>query len=183
EMRSISAGRPFPEVLDAVINQFFGDFRSKASQDQAEIDQLILKVRAAQHGLRNFLDAIMLSKELDDYDEKSDQITLSTLHAAKGLEFPIVYILGCEENFLPYRKESEALNLDEERRLMYVGMTRAKEKLILTHSRNRFLFGRRFRNRPSQFVQDIQYSLKQIAEGENTGNQRTLARKRQMNLF
>jgi superfamily I DNA/RNA helicase len=184
QLRSSCAGKPLSEVLDTVINQFSGEFRSEASQNQATgIDQLILKVRAAQHGLSTFLDTIVLSRELDDYDDKSDKVTLSTLHAAKGLEFSVVYILGCEENILPYRKESEVLDLEEERRLFYVGMTRAKEKLTLTNARNRFLFGQRVRNRPCQFVRDIQHTLKQVNEQQNKGKERNLAQKRQMSLF
>jgi superfamily I DNA/RNA helicase len=85
-----------------------------------------------------------------------------TLHASKGLEFPVVFIVGCEETLIPYQREGKACDLEEERRLFYVGMTRAREKLILTHAKTRFLFGQRAKNPPSRFLNDIETALKEV---------------------
>jgi DNA helicase-2/ATP-dependent DNA helicase PcrA len=84
-----------------------------------------------------------------------------TLHAAKGLEFPVVFIVGCEESLLPYQREDKPFDLAEERRLFYVGMTRAQHKLILTHAKTRFLFGQRQENAPSRFLNEIEEALKE----------------------
>jgi DNA helicase-2/ATP-dependent DNA helicase PcrA len=87
-----------------------------------------------------------------------------TLHAAKGLEFPVVFIIGCEEGLLPYRRENKPFDIEEERRLFYVGMTRAQEKLVLTRAESRFLFGEKRRNAPSRFLSDIETALKEFKE-------------------
>ena len=123
----------------------------------------------------------MLQKETDEYDPRAGRVTLMTLHASKGLEFPVVFITGCEENLIPYKRENKPFDLEEERRLFYVGMTRAKEKLILTHAKTRFLFGKTYKNHTSRFLYDIETALKESkmskllkqkkekAEEENTG--------------
>ncbi|MCB0198231.1 MAG: ATP-binding domain-containing protein, partial [Anaerolineae bacterium] len=79
-----------------------------------------------------------------------------------GLEFPVVFIVGCEEGLLPYHRSDELPDIDEERRLFYVGMTRAQQRLILTHAKSRFLFGQEMTNPPSQFVDDIEQALKEL---------------------
>jgi len=91
-----------------------------------------------------------------------------TLHAAKGLEFPVVFIVGCEGNLLPYQRENKPFDLEEERRLFYVGMTRAQQKLILAHAKSRFLFGQQQANEQSRFVNDIENALMEIKKAETT---------------
>ena len=109
-----------------------------------------------------FLEQITLQKETDIFDPKAEKVSLMTLHAAKGLEFPVVFIAGCEEGLIPYRRgEGSPDNLEEERRLFYVGMTRAKQRLSLLHTKSRFLFGERNSNRPSRFLNDIEAALKE----------------------
>ena len=85
-----------------------------------------------------------------------------TLHAAKGLEFPVVFMVGCEESLLPYQRAGKSTDFEEERRLFYVGMTRAQKKLVLTHAKTRFLFGQHMENETSRFVNDIEHSLKEM---------------------
>jgi DNA helicase-2/ATP-dependent DNA helicase PcrA len=88
-----------------------------------------------------------------------------TLHAAKGLEFPVVFIAGCEEGLLPYVRNSDDLpDIEEERRLFYVGMTRAREKLILSHARRRTLFGKQQEHPPSRFVGEIAAALLEMRQ-------------------
>jgi len=108
------------------------------------------------------LEKIVLQKETDDYEPAAEKVTLMTLHAAKGLEFPVVFIAGCEEGLIPYHRSDQAIeNLEEERRLFYVGMTRAKHQLILLRANSRFLFGKRKSTRPSRFLNDIEQALKE----------------------
>jgi DNA helicase-2/ATP-dependent DNA helicase PcrA len=123
-----------------------------------------LRRRAIPFGnrLTDFLETMALQKETDFYDARADRVTLMTLHAAKGLEFPVVFMVGCEEGLLPYQREDKPFDVEEERRLFYVGMTRARHKLVLTYARTRFLFGQKVKNSPSRFVTDIEDTLKEI---------------------
>ena len=105
-----------------------------------------------------------LQSETDAYDPRADRVTLMSLHASKGLEFPVVFIVGCEEGLLPYERKGEAVDVEEERRLFYVGLTRAGRKLVLTHARKRVLFGQFMENPPSRFVGDIEAALKEVQE-------------------
>ena len=106
--------------------------------------------------LAGFLDEVALYTDLDNYDQSADCVTLMTMHAAKGLEFPTVFIIGCEEGIFPgLRCIGEPDEMEEERRLCYVALTRAREHLILTCARQRMLFGRTTANRVSRFVEEI----------------------------
>ncbi len=114
-------------------------------------------------GVEKFLEEIALLQDLDKTQEqdsspeaKQGKITLMTMHASKGLEFPVVFILGMEEGLFPHaRTMFNPMELEEERRLCYVAMTRAKEKLILTFAKVRNIFGARERNLPSRFINEI----------------------------
>jgi len=128
------------------------------------IMKLVAKSMPHDNQLGEFLQEISLQTEGDLYDPRADRVSLSTIHAAKGLEFPVVFITGCEENLLPYSREGKATDVEEERRLFYVGMTRAQEKLILTHAWRRFLFGETLYNQPSKYLNDIEASLKKVRE-------------------
>jgi DNA helicase-2/ATP-dependent DNA helicase PcrA len=103
-----------------------------------------------------FLEKVSLVSDIDELDEKADAVTLITLHQAKGLEFPAVFIVGLEEGILPHRKSfDDPEQMEEERRLCYVGITRAKKRLYLLRSYRRSLFGGSTANPPSRFLQDI----------------------------
>src|SRR6185437_15258159 len=94
--------------------------------------------------------------DLDSADMSSDAVTLMTLHAAKGLEFPVVFMSGMEESLFPHsRALYDQTEMEEERRLCYVGMTRAKEELYLTHASSRLLYGGVHHNPPSRFLSEI----------------------------
>ncbi len=112
--------------------------------------------REPEPTLAGFLERITLVSDIDSMDDKSDVVTLMTLHSAKGLEFPIVFMVGVEEGLLPHQRAfaSEA-ELEEERRLCYVGLTRAKEKVYLTYARSRRLFGNVDDRMPSRFIEEI----------------------------
>lgn len=125
---------------------------------------MIQRARPFANRRREFLEQALLEREVDSYDPRADRVTLMTLHAAKGLEFPVIFIAGCEEGLLPYARGSETPDIEEERRLFYVGMTRAREKLILSHARRRTLFGRRLENSPSRFVGEIEAALLELRQ-------------------
>jgi len=105
----------------------------------------------------------MLGSGADGYDRRSERVTLMTLHAAKGLEFACVFIAGCEQGLLPYSLfEATAADPEEERRLFYVGMTRAKRYLFLSHATKRRLFGREYRLARSPFLDPIEEGLLEL---------------------
>ena len=107
--------------------------------------------------LEGYLEEIALISDIDSYNEDSDQVVLMTIHSAKGLEFPYVFLVGMEEGVFPSEmsKYSEA-DLEEERRLAYVGITRAKKELYLSNSVSRMLYGQTRRNEPSRFLREIE---------------------------
>ena len=115
--------------------------------------------------LAAFLDQISLVSDIDEVKEEGSSVTLMTLHTAKGLEFPVVFIAGVEEDLLPhYRAQGEPVEMEEERRLCYVGMTRAKENLFLTMARRRRLFGQYDNAFPSRFLQELSSENVQMHE-------------------
>ena len=110
----------------------------------------------AENGLAEFLEGITLSSDLDNMEETEDTVTLMTLHSAKGLEFPVVFLVGMEEGIFPgYKSIGEQKELEEERRLCYVGITRAKEHLYLTCAKQRTVFGSTSCNKVSRFLKEI----------------------------
>ena len=111
-------------------------------------------------GLTAFLESVSLVSDTDNMDEKADAMTLITLHQAKGLEFPVVFIVGMEEGVLPHiRSMDSAAQMEEERRLCYVGVTRAKERLYLTRAFRRGFRGSSEPSEPSRFLSDIPKKL------------------------
>ena len=117
----------------------------------------------AENSLAEFLESITLSSDIDGMEDKEDSVTLMTLHSAKGLEFPVVFLVGMEEGLFPsYRSIGEQRELEEERRLCYVGITRAKEYLFLTCAKQRTIFGSTSLNKISRFLEEIP---KELLEG------------------
>ena len=131
-----------------------------------------------ENGLREFLEGITLSSDIDELEESDDYVTLMTLHSAKGLEFPVVFLVGMEEGIFPgYKSISEPRELEEERRLCYVGITRAKEHLYLTCSKQRTIFGSTSYNQTSRFLKEIPEELLdgyEEAFGDTTNKERML---------
>jgi len=171
--------KPVAQLVEQVAAFVAGQPGEPLSDADAErLRQLARRAVPFENRLSDFLEATALQSETDAYDSRADRVTLMTLHAAKGLEFPVVFIVGCEEGLLPYvrvaRSEtlradpqdeaghSNVMDLEEERRLFYVGLTRAGQKLILTHARTRFLFGQRMENPASRFVSDIEDAFKEV---------------------
>lgn len=126
--------------------------------------------------LGDFLEEISLVADIEEHKEDKDVVTLMTLHSAKGLEFPIVFLTGMEEELFPHQNSlAEKDGLEEERRLCYVGITRAKERLYLTNARQRMLYGRTNQTMPSRFLDEISDDLI-----ENLSNERTFVSKANM---
>jgi DNA helicase-2/ATP-dependent DNA helicase PcrA len=127
------------------------------------------ETRFPDEGLSGFLEQVSLVSEQDEYDEESGAVTLMTLHNAKGLEFPVVFVIGLEDGVFPhYRSMGDPGQLEEERRLMYVGVTRARERLYLTHAWSRTLFGTTSYNPPSRFLSEIPSELVRAIEEEES---------------
>ena len=143
----------------------------------AEFDEI-----AAPEGLARFLEEVALVSDQDTLEDRPDRVTLITLHAAKGLEFPVVFIVGLEEGLLPHRRALEdERELEEERRLAYVGMTRAKDRLYLLHAHHRSTYGVGAQSEPSRFLAELPEAL--LAErsrslGAHSGGGWHLARDR-----
>ncbi|HZK46473.1 MAG TPA: DNA helicase PcrA [Atopostipes sp.] len=118
--------------------------------------------------LLSFLTELSLLAPTDEMEDKSSEITLMTLHAAKGLEFPVVFIIGVEDNIFPLiRQDSSDDDLEEERRLAYVGITRAEKKLYLTSAASRLLYGRRQYNPQSMFISELDETVIEKDQEEN----------------
>ena len=125
-----------------------------------------MAARSYEEDLVSFLDQAALTAKADQ-ESGEESLTLMTLHTAKGLEFPVVFIVGVEEGLLPHRSSILRLDqLEEERRLLYVGMTRAMDRLYLSYSENREIYGRSEPARPSRFLEEIPRELLRPAEEE-----------------
>ena len=131
---------------------------------------------SADNKLSDFLEGITLSSDIDNMEETEETVTLMTLHSAKGLEFPVVFLVGMEEGIFPgYKSIGEPKELEEERRLCYVGITRAKEYLFLTCSKQRTIFGSTSCNQVSRFLREIPSDLldgydKALGEKQESNN-------------
>ena len=125
----------------------------------------------AENSLSDFLESITLSSDIDNLEENDDSVTLMTLHSAKGLEFPVVFLVGLEEGIFPgYKSISEQKELEEERRLCYVGITRAKENLFLTCAKQRTIFGSTSCNMMSRFLKEMPEELLEDIEQNDNKN-------------
>jgi DNA helicase-2/ATP-dependent DNA helicase PcrA len=126
-----------------------------------------LVAREPDAGLDDFLEQTSLVGEQDEYEEEDSSVTLMTLHIAKGLEFPIVFVVGMEDGVFPhFRSMTDQHELEEERRLAYVGITRAQQRLYLTHAWGRTLYGQTSYNPPSRFLGEIPEHLLHVRESE-----------------
>jgi len=157
------------EILDLVLDKTGYKKYTQEGADGEERWENILELRTVAAGYRDleprealsaFLEEVALVSDVDELDEKAAATTLITLHQAKGLEFPVVFIVGVEEGVLPHFKSlPDPEQMEEERRLCYVGITRAKQKVYLVHAMRRSLMGSSAHNPPSRFLLDIPSSL------------------------
>lgn len=150
------------------VTKNFDDNNTDGAPDESGLDKL-----------GRFLNDLALIADTDDGDQETAEVTLMTLHAAKGLEFPVVFLIGMEEGVFPLSRASEDQDeLEEERRLAYVGITRAEEILFLTNANSRILYGKTNYNRPTRFLNEISTDLLQyqgLARPANTSFSATYA--------
>lgn len=167
----IGVGKLIEEIIETVGYSDYIDAESESDEQATErrqnIDELISKAvqyeeTVDEPSLSGFLEEVALVADIDNLDENNDMVSLMTIHSAKGLEFPIVYLAGMEDGLFPsYMSIStgDESDIEEERRLCYVGITRAKETLIMSAARMRTVRGETQMNRTSRFVREIPKEL------------------------
>lgn len=171
---SVADGENAGEVVRRAVEHF--NFRSltddgtPAAEERMKNLEALASNAAEYDALEDFLADASLMSSADEASGK-DSVTLMTLHAAKGLEFPVVFMVGMEEGLFPStRCVDDEAGLEEERRLAYVGMTRAMKKLFLTYAGSRYSFGMRNYNMPSRFLLELGYNPYGVAEGSGSGS-------------
>ncbi|HSK94608.1 MAG TPA: UvrD-helicase domain-containing protein [Candidatus Angelobacter sp.] len=169
-LMAMAAGEPPSAIFDAAMERSGLQAAINDGTDEGEerwANVLELRGHAAEfdeiappEGLARFLEEVALVSDQDELEDVPDRVTLITLHAAKGLEFPVVFIVGMEEGLLPHRRALEdERELEEERRLTYVGMTRAKDRLYLVHAHHRSTYGVGAQADPSRFLSELPEDL------------------------
>ena len=168
-LRALVTHLPFPQLAariievtgyDAMLRDDPTEQGRERRQNLAELLKGMEEHAAGGKTLQDYLAEVALVTDLDAYDGRSDRVTLMTLHAAKGLEFAVVFMTAMEEGLFPHARVAED-DIEEERRLCYVGMTRARQKLYLTHARRRRVFGDFQWNPRSRFIDEIPAHLLQ----------------------
>lgn len=139
---------------------------SSAEDRKNNVRELIGQIKdmdSEELELQDFLENVALESDVDEFEDRRDKVSLLTLHSAKGLEFGYVFLAAMEDGLLPHRRSLDEGNIEEERRLCYVGLTRAKERVFLSYTDSRFLYGQRYNNAPSRFLGEIpEEELKRI---------------------
>lgn len=136
------------QLLEALRKDLKGDAEEGTDDDEADSNDTAIEAAIRKLVLRDIL-------EREEEEDDSDRVQLATLHAAKGLEFPDVFLMGVEEELLPHKNSVEADTIEEERRLMYVGITRAKQNLTVTYAKRRKQFGELIETTPSRFLDEL----------------------------
>jgi len=189
---ALDAIRPAPETqADLLLRAgrvLTGALPGRADAMTQAAAALALRAGDEGGGLFDFITAAPLAVREDPFAARCEKVTLSTLHAAKGLEFPVVFIIGMEDGLIPFLREGEEDRdglLDEERRLLYVGMTRARDRLLLSSARRRFLFGRSEERVVSPFLEEMPSDLVQFVREKQAPSPRRDGKRKdgQMDLF
>jgi len=178
ELREKTKSYPAERCITEVVATYFPELMVSHKD---EIERLVALSSPYGTDKTSFLSWLQLGSGVDTYRKSAEQVALMTMHAAKGLEFPYVFIVGCEEGILPYTLFSgEDFDREEERRLLYVGMTRAKKMLFLSHAKKRNLYGRSFALPVSPFLDAIREEL--VRKEKMEGVKRAV-KDRQLKLF
>ena len=161
-LREVSRDAAVSGLIDSLLRRmdylnYLSDGTPQGEARQENVKELLSVAQEySEEGLAGFLEEVALVSDLDGADFTGDAVTLMTLHAAKGLEFPVVFMVGLEESILPHsRALYDQSEMEEERRLCYVGMTRAKRELYMTYASSRMLYGGVQHNPPSRFLSEI----------------------------
>ena len=136
------------QLLEALKKDLKNSDNDTETADEMDSDDTAIEAAIRKLVLRDIL-------EREEEEDDSDRVQLATLHAAKGLEFPDVFLMGVEEELLPHKNSVEADTIEEERRLMYVGITRAKQQLTITYAKKRKQFGEFLETTPSRFLDEL----------------------------
>ncbi len=170
ELRELVDNMPLDELFKRVLDktEYIAHLRldkEKGAEREENINELISNLMTYEKEnedatLLGFLEEVALMTDIDNYNAQTDAVVMMTIHSAKGLEFPVVFLPGMEEGIFPgIQSMYSGDDIEEERRLAYVGITRAKRKLFLSHAQTRMLFGTTSRNIPSRFVVEIPDAL------------------------
>ena len=163
----VTLGELYDELVERIdyLNFLKTDYPESAEDRAANVQELASNLRRFEEEnpegtLSDFLEEVSLITDIDNYDNNADSVVLMTVHSAKGLEFPVVFLPGMEENIFPGMASVYVPSeVEEERRLAYVAITRAKEELYIFHAESRMIFGMTNRNRVSRFVEEIPETL------------------------
>ncbi len=180
-------------LLDAVLDNS-GYMQALQLENTVESQSRIENIKELQSAVKEFitsnpenpslsgyLEQVSLVSDIDNYNESEDAVILMTLHSVKGLEFPVVFLCGMEEGVFPgYRSLTEEGGIEEERRLCYVGITRARELLYMTHASQRTLFGNTTYNKPSRFLEEIPEGMTEKLERKKSGDSETKSQNRKI---
>ena len=161
-LRNLVEETSLPGLLDTLLRRidylnYLDDGTAQGESRKENVQELVgVAKNYEEQGLSGFLEEVSLISDIDSWDQDGKAVTLMTLHAAKGLEFPVVFMIGMEETIFPHsRALYDQSEMEEERRLCYVGMTRAREELYLTYASSRMLYGGMQHNPPSRFLSEI----------------------------
>ncbi len=170
KIKDIETNAPTVEIIKQI--------SEKIDIKKEDVERLI-NLAKQEVDLEKFLNKIKLSDIQDDYQSDSEAVALMTLHASKGLEFDCVFIPGLEEGLLPYTIYKDDTDFEEERRLLYVGMTRSKRLLYISHAKSRYLINRQWQMKPSRFLKAIKQDLLEVQKNEY----KTKPKDNQLKLF
>lgn len=175
ELTSLSENLTLTELIDLILDKtgLKEEYEDKTLENEIRLDNLeefksitkSFEEKTGSVSLADFLEEISLIADITEHQETDDVVTLMTIHSAKGLEFPVVFLVGMEDGIFPHQNSIyEQGGLEEERRLCYVGITRARERLYISNAKRRMLYGRDVVNPPSRFINEIE---KDTLEVEN----------------
>lgn len=160
ELSVLTPVQALEKVLDYSRYKSFVSDGTPEGEGRAENVEELVNLASEFESLDDFLEHVTLVSDVDNYDASADAVTLMSMHASKGLEFTVVFLAGCEEGLFPHmRALEEESEMDEERRLCYVAMTRARKRLYLTLARQRIMHGGLITTIPSRFIREIDQSL------------------------
>ncbi|MBT8357328.1 MAG: UvrD-helicase domain-containing protein, partial [Deltaproteobacteria bacterium] len=158
EMKSMTVEKKLLYISE---NTKLKEASKNSTESKQAFDNLVNISKNHKNNSNEFFTSITLQTDTDTYYPQAERVSLMTMHAAKGLEFPVVFITGCEKGYIPFeRGEEKQTDINEERRLFYVAMTRAKERLYLTRAKKRRIFGKTVSRDLSPFVKDIEKKLR-----------------------
>ena len=174
DLRKEAESLSLTELIDTVLDKS-GMKREleedKSLENELRLDNLeefksitaTFEERTGSVNLEDFLEEVSLVADMEEHKENDNGVTLMTIHSAKGLEFEVVFLIGMEEGIFPHQNSLyDPKEIEEERRLCYVGITRAKQRLILTNAKRRILYGKEQVNSPSRFIDEIDKDLLDI---------------------